>query len=721
MAQQCKPAVFGLMLTIAATAAACPAGWTPSPNASWANQCFGVPASRSSSLRSCVELCGAEGGVPACVASAEENSFAAELLGDDSAWLGLYQNDTASNPNYQNGVDEGWGRCVALEAPSFSSWRARQPRDHWLATEDCAVMDGLYGTWFSRSCASIDLGWITDLSFRCLCAGPANASAAFPDDLEALEAAVEAALEELRANVAVVYPIATLIALLPALLLGRRLRSGGAAAGDGDGAPLPSAAHRPRAHRLPSARHAGSGAADKATASTLRADGRSAAQRRLHVSGAMLQLGWALCVFGAIPMIMFMTGAGDRRIDAIVGPTGYWFLMYPPGFCVLLLALLPTDARAIRTVCAVWFAFFLPAGLYSLPMLLRYAMSWPLPFLVLLFALAVLSLATAAALAPTLHCGGCTRLPVMQPRQALRRLWCTARLCMGSIGVLLIGSMSALMATHPFFASDPNSPANIAVGALFLACAVLATPRNRGRLHRQLGRLGGRGSEEEEAAAITALVAGADPDKALADAAELFCCLPASSLTADDLAGSGLKGESVSSDEAVGTSAEELAKKTVKATHGEVTCFFSHSWRDEKEAPGAKFEALQLWARRHKEKTGEEATLWLVRARPLRRLPAARLTSSAAPRAGQGVHRPDRPSKKAKGDQLPAHLPRGLPDAAHRGGPYLLLAAVVRDGDLHLHAHGRLTRADRGQNAHAQGPHGPRRGEEGAQEAVCQV
>ena len=276
MAQQCKPAVFGLMLTIAATAAACPAGWTPSPNASWANQCFGVPAGRSSSLRSCVELCGAEGGVPACVASAEENSFAAELLGDDSAWLGLYQNDTSG------GVDEGWGRCVASEAPSFSSWGAAEPND-WLAGEDCAVMGGRDGTWYDALCESIDLG------HRCLCAGPANASAAFPDDLEALEAAVEAAVEEhlqvARANVAVAYPIATLIALLPALLLlGRRallrLRSGGAAAGDGDGAPLPSAAHRPCAHRLPSVRHAGSGAADEAskeTASKLRA-----AQRRLE-------------------------------------------------------------------------------------------------------------------------------------------------------------------------------------------------------------------------------------------------------------------------------------------------------------------------------------------------------------------------------------------------------------------------------------------------------
>ena len=163
------------------------------------------------------------------------------------------------------------------------------------------------------------------------------------------------------------------------------------------------------------------------------------------------------------------------------------------------------------------------------------------------------------------------------------------------------------------------------------------------RLHRQLGRLGGRGSEKEEAAAITALVAGADPDKALADAAELFRCVRASELVADDLAGSGLKGPSASPSAAAATSAEELAKKTVKAKHGEVTCFFSHSWRDEDEAPGAKFEALQRWAWRHKEKSGEDdATVWLVRARPLRRLSPQR-----------GSHPPPRPAQdKACIDQV---------------------------------------------------------------------
>ena len=66
----------------------------------------------------------------------------------------------------------------------------------------------------------------------------------------------------------------------------------------------------------------------------------------------------------------------------------------------------------------------------------------------------------------------------------------------------------------------------------FLLCAALATPRNRGRIHRHLGRLGGRGTEAEEAAAVAALVGGSDPDAALERASKLLRCLPASRLHA---------------------------------------------------------------------------------------------------------------------------------------------------------------------------------------------
>ena len=45
---------------------------------------------------------------------------------------------------------------------------------------------------------------------------------------------------------------------------------------------------------------------------------------------------------------------------------------------------------------------------------------------------------------------------------------------------------------------------------------------------------------------------------------------------------------------------------------GEVTAFLSHSWGDEKEAPGAKHAVVSRWAERRQETTGKEPTLWLV-------------------------------------------------------------------------------------------------------------
>eukprot|EP00964_Phaeocystis_antarctica_P021597 scaffold11999_cov88-Phaeocystis_antarctica.AAC.4 len=58
-------------------------------------------------------------------------------------------------------------------------------------------------------------------------------------------------------------------------------------------------------------------------------------------------------------------------------------------------------------------------------------------------------------------------------------------------------------------------------------CA-LATPRNRGRTHRRLGRLSGRGTEAEEAAAVAALVGGSDPDAASnAPRSSFAACPPA--------------------------------------------------------------------------------------------------------------------------------------------------------------------------------------------------
>ena len=205
----------------------------------------------------------------------------------------------------------------------------------------------------------------------------------------------------------------------------------------------------------------------------------------------------------------------------------------------------------------------------------------------------------------------------MPPRLALRRLWLMLRLTCIASSVLGIVWVTTVFFAYSFLLRD-----SLFVGILFfciicLFASLFLTPANRGRIHRLLGRLNGRGSEEEEAAAISALVAGADPDEVLANAIQQFRCLPANELYADDLADN--------SHAPVG--GPTLRERTKPAVMGEVSAFLSHSWSDEQEAPGAKFAAVTRWARRHQELTGEEPTIWLDKARCLghARLVSARL------------------------------------------------------------------------------------------------
>ena len=591
MAIASKALVVALSTALAAPPSpACPDGATATANATWGGACFRLTAQRAS-LRHCVERCGEQGMAPACLGSAEENAFAAGLVpANDWAYIGHYQNDTSGGPA------EGWGRCVAGDASGFANWDdqglVRQPDDFYGTgfPEGCAVMTG-QGRWRDEPCVVPEAFGRT---FRCLCEGPSSPSVSFEQDLLVLEAAVEAAVSEVRARVAVVYPICFLIAFLPALLLlgHRRL-------GESYGEGYREGFRQGHREGYREGYMAGGGgtfqeSASAQTAHSLRAAHRSAAQRRLRVSGLMAQSGWALFVFGVAPAVMAVTG---NPIDVVVGPFVFWGVMALPGAFLLVLALLPTDARAIRTVCVV-----LLAGCAGAGGLAAFATLSGIGPPTLGFPVAVLVLATAAGMGPTLLRRGPR---AMQPRQALRRLWLVVRLLCLAFGVVIIGWASTAIAAIPSLYRDPFFIGFFPLGATFIVCALLATTANRGRLHRRLGRLGGNGSEEEEAAAISALVAGADPDKALADAVSMFRCLRARSLTKEDLAGASL---------GVSTSAAELAAKTEPAQLHEVTCFLSHSWRDEDEAPGEKYKTFARWAREKEESTGEEVTLWLDKA-----------------------------------------------------------------------------------------------------------
>jgi hypothetical protein len=594
-----------LFLRSAATAQqACPTGWIPSPaNAAWGPRCYFVPPERSTSLFRCVDLCAKEHeGTPACIGSAEENDFvAAKLVAADGLWLGLYQNETELGPA------EGWDRCVGGDAPSFTNWHEPsegRPNDYHGYQEDCALFDvnGLFGgktgEWYDLACDT-SIYAFQQVSLSCLCAR-GSASAAFAGaDREALKAtrAYNERLLTRRTTNAIRTAIA--VAVLPFLLLlgragWRRLRRGAKAASSvgGQGAATsPSQSATVLSLSTPSPGAASSAAGR--VKGKLHAARESAAARRLRVSFAMAQAGWAVSVFSLIPALMSLM---SMSIDAAVGDFTWWLLPFPPGVCLLLLALFPTDAREIRVVCATTFVVF--AGIGALQLSKTLIGDIPEQFG---FASVGLLFAVPAVLAPTLRCRGDR---AMQPRPALRRLWTVTRLFFLGFGVLNAGSN---IADYLQGSKYGRHWARDVLSAPFLLCAALATPRIRGRIHRRLGRLGGRGTEAEEAAALAALVGGSAPDATLERASRLLRCLPVSRLLVVDF------DDNLTTAPPAGPT---LHARTEPAAMGEVTAFLSHSWSDEKEAPGAKHAVVTRWAALRQETTGKEPTLWLVRARP---------------------------------------------------------------------------------------------------------
>ena len=538
-------------------------------------------------------------------------------------WLGLYQHDTSREPV------EGWGRCVDGDAPNYTNWAAGEPNDYTpQSPEDCAFMLGKESKWADMACSGG--------AYVCLCAGPSNVSDNFEQDLVKLEADVEARLQKTRAAVSKLYAVATVIALLPTLLVvGLTLHQ--LAINQRTRTSLVIVAN---AHEHASAR----------MARWLLQARRSAVRRRLQVSGAMGQIGWALVVYGILPAAM---AAAGTPIDNVVGEKDYWCISVRLGFFLGLLALFPTDERAIRTICTVFLAFYLGlAYLYAHRCIEigRHEGSFHgrvgrfecqrffLPKI-------VAHLSAAAALAATLPCGGCKHLPIMQPRQALQRMWAVLRLHSACNGILYVGFFSAVLADHPEWSGVGLLPlrsamvGDIIFGAVSIAIAALATPANRGRVTRWLGRLGSRGSEAEEAAAIAMLLGRANPERALATAEALFRCLPASQLTAEDLADSGATGSRRTSPASMSAvTAFDLAAKSIPARLGEVTA--SHSWKDEEEIPGAKYTAIAQWAHCQRRETGHEPTLWLVRACPAKVHEAHQHQSLLAPPplTGQGLH-----------------------------------------------------------------------------------
>ena len=141
---------------------------------------------------------------------------------------------------------------------------------------------------------------------------------------------------------------------------------------------------------------------------------------------------------GLTPMVMFFT---VNPIHLAVGDFTWWQVMAAPGCTLLLLALFPTDARAIRAVCSAFFS-----GCCGVAVAL---IAWQLTRRpAAISATAALCFALAAVLFPTLPCPGGRVLP---PRRALRRLWSFARITSFVLGVANVGIVAARLATASSF------------------------------------------------------------------------------------------------------------------------------------------------------------------------------------------------------------------------------------------------------------------------------
>ena len=189
-----SPRPLAIVLLWAASAAACPDGWSASP----AGKCYKV-TSESASHLGCVDLCGRAS--LACIRSAEENAFAVELVGKDKAvWIGNYQAPGSVEP------DGGWGQCSTGEASGYVNWAQGQPGDSVQSNENCAFVKT--GLWHNAQCA---------MRFHCLCERGANASSAY---LAFVEAYIPAYIQRFRNEAALFFGVRIpLYWALPALLL----------------------------------------------------------------------------------------------------------------------------------------------------------------------------------------------------------------------------------------------------------------------------------------------------------------------------------------------------------------------------------------------------------------------------------------------------------------------------------------------------------------------
>ena len=349
-----------------------------------------------------------------------------------------------------------------------------------------------------------------------------------------------------------------------------------------------------------------------------------AEQLRGRMNRWLFWLGWFVLWLSCLPSISVVFHGNDvpGTIAPLIGPwCAYWLLM-PPSIALAILSVTPTNAGGVRNVCAFFFgfcSFLFVMSLFSavrgLPDVLQFIIWCPKT-----------DFFTLPYLLPTLRCDCCDPARAMPPRAALRRLWFGLRLTFFSMGVWMVGVPSTFAAINGgvFFGRAPNLNSinelfRMGTGLSFLAVGLAVSPRNRGGFLVWLSDVTGgeAANQQQEAAAIAAIVGKGDATKLLEEAAALFRALPFESLHAADLlsnkpATKPARCSSNATPEQQPDSIAPLHERTVKLSLGECQSFFSHSWSDD----GAqKYASLSSWAAEYAAAHGgRQPMMWLDKA-----------------------------------------------------------------------------------------------------------
>ena len=346
------------------------------------------------------------------------------------------------------------------------------------------------------------------------------------------------------------------------------------------------------------------GALPVGAGASLAAAESSAVLLRARVSGVILQVGWTCCVLGFVPMFWNFGAPTQEAMGMRADPSGsftHFIGVAFVGVAVLFLALRPTDAWKIAAGCRLFLVFNALLGPANLFLFLStlgarqdaVALVGSLGFLVYFFVAA----AIVALLVPAVFAwrgGSCARSS-MPPRRQLRRLWLTMRLTLFGIALIFFIGPTPRVVRDGLALGDQGFFLSATISLL---AALALTSDVRGAVHRWLGALGKRGSEQQEAAAVASLIGGKTSGGALTLAQERFRALPVASLAEEELADNKPN--------------PALARKAEAAALGEVTAFMSHSWSDDAAAKYARL--LEYNAEHSRDAPGEPCRVWLDKA-----------------------------------------------------------------------------------------------------------